>query len=900
MPTAAQRAFGGGEISPSYYSRTDMAKYHASLRTCRNFIVQLDGGVYNRSGTKYIGEVKDSSKTCRLIGFAYNEVITNTYLLEFGDSYIRFYQDGVQVVVSAVSAWADATAYLVGDLASQGGVNYYCTVSHTSAVGTDKPGVDSGAASKWYALTGTIYEIPTTYTEDELMDIQFVQSGNVLTLVHPNHRPVRLTRSTSTKWVLEDIAFGPSIDAPDNVGASGGSAGAIQYWAVTAVKDLTYEESLAEQFSDVDLVPSTSTPTTVTWDQVSGAIGYNIYRSPDGATWGLVGYAGNSETARTDSAWTDTNEVASSAVAGAYVAAAGQCRNDLAPIAATQKSSDGTYRVFFKTTLASGAASTGFTRGRVGIYYKRSSDSARVFSHYKDVWSVLGANQTSTYEWEEVISVPDDGYTSLRIDLVPEVEPATGGSSCSLTCDTATGPSDKVTWSEATGSFIDNGDSPDTAYGFPTQASLFEAGGDYPSVVTMYQQRLLFANTNNNPENIWASKAGIEQNFALAAPVQPDDPVTFRIKNAKASAVKHLADLTRLIVFTAASEFIVWGDDAGTLRPDAQNPKAHSYNGAGSLRPIIINNRALYVQARQSYVRAFRPDDVEGSIGINLSMFATHLFKGYTLVDWDYAAVPDSMLLAVRSDGTLVAMTYIPEYDVWGWHHHDTAGTFENVSVIPEDDEDAIYVVVKRTINGSTKRYIERLQSRQYTTESDAWFVDCGKLYTGVAISSMTGLSHLEGKQVSIFADGDVRASPNNSAYTVRTVSGGSVALGGSYTKVLVGLPFTADLETLDIDMVDNTTMKAQNRLVSNLALTLNRSRGLYVGRPDQPTTPLPLNGLSALPLKAGETTATIISDTRDINVRTKYDNHGRVFIRQVDPLPAEILMIAPSFGANA
>src|SRR5687767_1249291 len=133
MGTVVQRSFAGGELAPSLYARTDQTKYATGARRLRNMIVQRHGGVTNRAGTGFVYESKNSAVRCRLIEFVLDATdIADTYLLEFGNGYIRFYQDGAPLVVSGVAAWANATAYVLGDLVSRAGVNYYCRVAHTS------------------------------------------------------------------------------------------------------------------------------------------------------------------------------------------------------------------------------------------------------------------------------------------------------------------------------------------------------------------------------------------------------------------------------------------------------------------------------------------------------------------------------------------------------------------------------------------------------------------------------------------------------------------------------------------------------------------------------------------------------------------------------------------------
>jgi hypothetical protein len=137
----AQRSFGGGELAPALYARTDQLKYATGLRTCRNMIVRRHGGASNRPGTAFIAEAKDSALAVRLVRFVRDgTAIGDTYVLEVGSGYIRFYQNGARVATSGVAAWVNATAYAIGDLVTQAGVTYYCVSAHTSATATDRPG----------------------------------------------------------------------------------------------------------------------------------------------------------------------------------------------------------------------------------------------------------------------------------------------------------------------------------------------------------------------------------------------------------------------------------------------------------------------------------------------------------------------------------------------------------------------------------------------------------------------------------------------------------------------------------------------------------------------------------------------------------------------------------------
>lgn len=196
-----QNNFNAGEFSPLLYGRVDIEKYKSALKTCLNHVLYVQGGATRRPGTYFVAEVKDSSKATRVVRFEFS--VTQAYIIEFGDHYCRFYKDHGQIQVSGVAAWSGATNYVVGDLAEQAGVNYYCKVAHVNQAPPN--------ATYWHALTGTIFEIPTPYDEADIFELKFTQSADVLYIAHPGYAPRKLSRTGHTAWTLTEIDF---LDGP--------------------------------------------------------------------------------------------------------------------------------------------------------------------------------------------------------------------------------------------------------------------------------------------------------------------------------------------------------------------------------------------------------------------------------------------------------------------------------------------------------------------------------------------------------------------------------------------------------------------------------------------------------------------------------------------------------------
>ncbi len=199
MPRATwvQTNFNGGEWSPLAWGRFDLAKYRNGLSLCLNYLPTQQGGLTRRPGTRYVAAVKDSSYAPRLQRFEFS--VTQAYILEFGDGYIRFFLNDGQLLTSGVAAYNGATGYVIGDLASSGGVVYYCIAPTT---GNAPPNT-----TYWYPQSGVVYEIPTPYSSAEVWALDFSQSADTLYITHPNHKPMKLQRAGATRWTLTTISF---------------------------------------------------------------------------------------------------------------------------------------------------------------------------------------------------------------------------------------------------------------------------------------------------------------------------------------------------------------------------------------------------------------------------------------------------------------------------------------------------------------------------------------------------------------------------------------------------------------------------------------------------------------------------------------------------------------------
>jgi hypothetical protein len=442
-------------------------------------------------------------------------------------------------------------------------------------------------------------------------------------------------------------------------------------------------------------------------------------------------------------------------------------------------------------------------------------------------------------------------------------------------------------------SFNDTGFAPDFARTPPIDFQPFGSSSNYPEVATHYQQRRLFARTTNSPATVWGSRIGDLANMSIRSPLQDDDGIQFTLVSRDLQSVRHLIPLKVLVLMMSTGEWLVLGDESsGALVPAAINAKQYAYRGANRIPPAIIGNTIIYVQDRGSTVLDLSFDRDTGTMlgGRDLTIWSGHLFDGYTMLALDYQQTPHSTAWVVRSDGKLLSMTYLADEQQYGWARHDTGpnGAFEDVCVVPEDDgtgaADVVYVLVNRTVNGATKRYIERFKPRPVFTSSnfsaESFFVDCGITRTGASSTSVTGLSHLEGEQVIALGDGVVSGP--------YVVTGGAITLSAAAAIAHVGLQITAELETLDLD-VHGTGIRDKRKRVQAITAIIEASRGAFKAGPDA-------TNLMTHRRELWQSASGLLTGAYEVNMTAGFTEHGRTVVRHTDPTPLTVLGLIPRF----
>jgi hypothetical protein len=408
----------------------------------------------------------------------------------------------------------------------------------------------------------------------------------------------------------------------------------------------------------------------------------------------------------------------------------------------------------------------------------------------------------------------------------------------------------------------------------------------YPAVAGFYQDRLCCARTPAEPQTIWASQTGGYTDFSRSTPLEDTDGISINLPSYKVNGVNAIVPLGDILAMTSSAEWSVGAGPDGAFTPTSMQTRCHGYRGCSRVQPVIIGNRVIYVLPSGAIVRDFGYDyTANGYAGNNLSVFSSHLLEGFSVVDMVYQQEPDSIVWMVRSDGKLLALTYLMEQEVVAWTRHETDGQVESVCCIPGDGYDELWMVVKR----GDSRFVERMERRSLSDDpAEQFFVDCGLTYRGDPATVISGLDHLEGREVVVLADGNVKQG--------MTVTDGQIELEAAASVVHVGLPYVSDLETLNMEIpLRDGTMQGRKVHVSELVVRFLRSRGGWIG-PDADNLD-EITQRSSEPLGAP---IALFTGDYPATVPAEQDNGGRIFIRQRDPLPMTVLAIIASvdFGA--
>jgi hypothetical protein len=946
-----QTSFATGEWAPKLRSRVDIQKYRSGAALLRNFYVDYSGGgASTRQGTKFIAQV--GANGARLIPFQASTTVS--YILEFGQNYIRFYTNGAQVLSGGLP-YQISTPYNVADLFPN--------------PATQNPG------------------------------LKFVQDVTSLIICHPSYQPAILTINSANNWTLSIISFGPTIASPTGLSASTTLPSASAQWhygyLVTAVDQNNQESApptpvTLDGYGGIDV---TATPGTnsISWNAVPGAVSYNVYKAAPtydttiavGATYGFIknqtGVVYTDTTPGDVPDFSQTPPVEQNPFLGAGVQSytiTGNANYTSVPpvtVAAPPSRVPATAQASLTVTSLTVAFGGAFAFSPLGFTFS---------GPYGLILLCTGAAGFSATSFSIVnggsLTSGNTPTNPVAITGPPGSNPATVN----------------LTWQLGSVVPIESG----TGYlvppavtipgGATATATLATASGGNPGVPGFIQERLALAGQANAVQTFNFSQPNSFFNFNTSDPSEPDDAIQGTIISEELNDIRWAIPVPTGIIFgTGKGAWLVNGGGGistmNPMTPSNITAQPQGFNGANDLRPIKINMDVLYGTNKGNYVRDLTYNlYAQIFTGSDISVLSNHLFFGFYMLDWAWAEEPFKTLWCVRNDGQLISLGFVKEQDLIGWAHHDTNGQFLSVCSVIETINgnvvDAVYVIVQRFINGAYVQYVERMADRYFPYGyEDSWSVDCALQTapqasptttvtivnvgqgTGGNVGDVVDLLDVAGAPFTagmigwiIRAGGGIYKITNfgNTAIVKATVirvasllnpyttapyqvtgytiwqpvtsvsgltqlegqqvvgvadgtaigpltvsAGGSVTLGLTASKVTLGLAFLPQLQTLPLDLGE-PTVQGKRKKITGVTLRVADTLGLSIGTTFANVVPMKDFTLGNIPTTSSGPIA--VTDLVDGDGRTIIDQDwqeaGNYCIEQALPYPATILGAMP------
>lgn len=861
-----QATFAGGEFAPSLYSRVDLQKYATGARTLRNFFVHPHGGASNRPGTRFIALAKYPTRKARLVSFEFST--TQAYIIEFGHLYCRFYMNGGQIVASAPAAYSGATTYAVGDMVTYAAVKYICIQAGIA----HQPDI-----SPTFWTTQSIYEIATPYTETDLPNLKFSQSADTLYICHPNYAPRTLIRTAHDAWTLTKYINTSGPFMLSNVVSSltvlpSATTGAITLTASSALFNSLHVGAL---WRVSHKVPGQVLSSAFVATGQSGTISC-------GSTWRVISHG----------AWTGKFRIEQSIDNGANWT---EIRS-FSGTADFNANTSGTVSQFCLIRLncyayTSGTINVDLTSDafdRDGIAQITGFTSSTIVN--ATVIDQLGLT-TATADWAEGSWSDYRGYPAC----------------CTFYQDRlafgSTPAEPQTSWLTETSNYTS----------FKRNDPLVDSDG---ITITLPSRKVNAIRSLVPLAQILAMTSASEWSIGPAdnSGISPTN-VNQQIQGYRGCSMTEPIIIGNRVIYVQPLGSVV--RDIGV----DFTVSGFSGNNLSILSNHLFTNFSVidmaYQQESDSLVWCVRND--------GLAMTMTYLLEHQVLA-W------------TRHDtnGTFEAVASIPgaTYDeVWFIVKRGSNRYVEKMvqRLTSTDPKDQFFVDCglsydnPKTITGATKANpvvitavahgfsngdkvdirnvlgMTDLNGRRFivankTTDTfELKDNDGGANVDGTAYgtylsggevrlvaTTITGLGHLEGFSVTVLADGSVQGP--------FTVTGGQITLNPGAGIAHIGLAYTADLETLNIEaQLQNGTTQGRKVRVAKVTLRFLNSRGGFIG-PDS-------THLSELVQRTGEPMGSPIAlFTGDVpeTMNADYETGGRVFYRQTDPLPVTILGVIP------
>ena len=816
--------------------RTDFEKYSSGAKKLENMLVHPQGAATRRVGTQFISEVKTSANKTRLIPFEFST--TQTYMLEFGNQYIRFFKDKGQITesnktITAITAanpavvTSNSHGYSNGDFVIISGVVGMTEVNGKTFKVADKTtntfelqdidGTDINSSGYTAYSSGgvanKIYQITSPYLTAELFDIKVAQSADVMYITHPNHEVMKLSRTGHTSWSLDEVVF---VDGPylaQNTTATTMTPGA------TTGDDQTLTAS-ASTFVSTDV-----------GRLINFSNGYAKIRSYTSATVVKIDIKDDFDNTSAVTAWK----------LGAFSDTTGH------PSCVS----------FFEQRLVF----AGTTDEPQTVYFSKAGD-------YENMTTGTNADDAMVY------TIASNQVNAIRyMKAVRTLIIGTTGGEFTISAD---GTDASITPSNVT---------------IKRQSSFGSANVDaIPSgnAVLFLQQ----------------AKRKIRElayNFDSDGYVAPD--LTILNETVTKTGINEMA-------YQQSPDSIIWcvrddGELVGLTYQRSENVTAwhrHILGGKGQECTITVTDYANI--ATGTKLTFTKSDGTEVTFTSTTSTAGTNEFQTQTnndtTADNIYTAINAHADFTVANPAANVVTIKETAPEATGFLtcvsadttrltvQNETAAVVESVASIHGSlNEDELWVIVKRVVNGSTRRYVECFSDFDFdeTNSTDFKFLDSHLSYSGTSTSTLSGLDHLEGQTVSILADGAAHAN--------KIVSSGAITLDRACTSACIGLAYNSILQTMRIEGgAAEGTSQGKTKRISKVVLRLFETVGVKVG----PS----LNNLETVPFRTTSSLLsspvdTLLAGDKEIEFRDDYNSDGFIFVKQDQPLPCSVLAIYPT-----
>lgn len=838
-----------------------------------------------RQGTRFVHPLRDLSEKGRLIPFQFSTI--QGYMTIWNDGKVRFIKDrailtsasnsitNISSASTAVVTYSGTDNFSNGDKVTITGVvgmtqvnNREFTVANvnTGANTLELSGINSTGYTA-YSSGGTIskiYEIDSPYGETDVPDLHYAQSADYMWLAHPSYAPRNLTRSAHTSWTLSSITydkgpFGPlntdatvmvrvqHTDGANNyrVGKTTTLAANSDIFTSDHVGSLFYIEEML--FDQLAVAP---------WEAAKPQGSAGSQASSNGHVYSLVSGGTANSTGTVAPSHTRGDAFDGYAGAGAERQRWRYLHSRYVILRITAYSTSRTVTAEFVTYCPHGLNQPSKTitnatnaSGQVRITSTSHGyvDGDRVF-----IQGVGGVTAANGY-WQI------ENVAANTFDLV--------GSTFS-------------------GTYTSGGDSRRFA-SWLWRFGAFSAERGYPSAVALHEQRLFYGNTEAQPFGLWGSKAADYTNFFPGT--NDDESVQYNIAASQADPIRWLGSSNDLQLGTLSQEFVAYGGGLGDpITPGNTRIVPQSGEGSDNIQPVKIGTETVYVNRAKRKVFALVFDASTNSyISQDLTKLADHLFVGRTIERIAWVKNPIQCIFVLLDNGTILSLTFNRQEQVFAWAVQEIGGTsvvVEDIASLPSTDGtvDDLWMIVKRTVNGGTVRYVEYLappfEPTSTTDKNSAQYMDSALEYSGSAVTSLGGLFHLEGQTVKVMGAGGLQAN--------KTVSNGAITGLTSSTQFWVGLGYSSVLRPLRIEPV-GAGLAGRTRKVTRVTARILNSLGGLVGLTEATATKQLVNqttyppATTSTPLQTGEF---------DVSIPGDFNTEGQFTIVQSDPLPLDIV----------